>query len=166
MCAMEEIVKKTVTLTREAEGVYVARNAAGAELRFGHNVEGGFGAVELLLAAIAGCSGTDLDVMTTRRAEPDVFEATVTADKVGGSSPAILRDIDVAFRVEFPPGEDGDKARARIPAALKAAEERTCTVSRTVVHGANVTLRTVERPAGLSPATPVPAPTPAPPGAC
>ncbi|MDE0572052.1 OsmC family protein [Demequina sp. B12] len=139
----EEITKKQVTLVREAEGVYVARNAEGAEYRFGYNVEGALSAVDLLLAAIAGCSATDLDMMTSRRAEPEHFTATVNADKVGGSTPAILRDIDVAFDVAFPEGADGDKARARIAAALKAAEEKTCTVSRTVVHGAEVTLREV-----------------------
>ena len=137
----EEISTKQIALTREAEGVYVARNAEGAELRFGYNTDESFSAIELLLVAIAGCSATDLDMMTSRRAEPTKFDVEVNAEKVGGSSPAILRDIDVAFDVAFPEGEDGDKARARIGAALKAAEERTCTVSRTVVHGAEVTLR-------------------------
>jgi uncharacterized OsmC-like protein len=143
MAAMEEIAKRSVTLTRESEGVYVARNAAGAELRFGNNVEDGFGSIELLLAAIAGCSGTDLDMMTSRRAEPTVFEATVTADKVSGDGGNILRDIDVAFHVEFPEGDDGDKARARVEPALRSAHDKTCTVSRTVEHGATVTLRAV-----------------------
>ncbi|WP_062070673.1 OsmC family protein [Demequina sediminicola] len=138
---MDEVTTKNVTLTREAEGVYVARNPDGAEIRFGYNVEGALSAVDLLLVAIAGCSATDLDMMTSRRAEPTKFEANVTAEKVGGSAPAILRDIDVAFDVAFPEGADGDKARARVAAALKAAEEKTCTVSRTVAHGAEVTLR-------------------------
>lgn len=137
---MEESSPRTVSLRRESEGVYVATNEAGAQLRFGHNVEDGFGNVELLLAAVAGCSGTDLDVMTTRRAEPTRFEATVTADKVTGGAGNILRDIVVTFHVEFPEGEDGDRARARIEPALRAAHERTCTVSRTIEHGASVTL--------------------------
>lgn len=144
----EEVSPRSITLTRTAEGVYVARNDAGAELTFGYRVDGGFSAVELLLVAIAGCSATDVDMMTSRRAEPTTFEVTVNADKVGGSTPAIMRNIDVAFDVRFPAGDDGDKARARVPAALNSAEERTCTVSRTVVHGADVTLRQVEAPEG------------------
>ncbi|MFV0632900.1 OsmC family protein [Demequina sp.] len=140
----EEISPKQVTLTREAEGVYVARNPAGAEYRFGYNVDGALSAVELLMVAIAGCSATDLDMMTSRRAEPTRFDVTTTADKVGGSTPAILRNIDVLFDVAFPEGEAGDKARARVDAALKAAEEKTCTVSRTVAAGVPVTLRTTE----------------------
>lgn len=139
----EEITPQQVTLTREAEGVYVARNARGAEYRFGYNVDDALSSVELLMVAIAGCSATDVDMMTSRRAEPTKFEVTVDADKVGGSTPAYLQNIDVLFDILFPAGEDGDKARARVSAALKAAEEKTCTVSRTVSEGSPVTLRTV-----------------------
>jgi putative redox protein len=137
---METSSPRTVTVHRESEGVYVATNAAGTELRFG-NAPDAFGNVELLLAAVAGCSGTDLDVMTSRRAEPTRWEATVTADKVNTDGASILRDIVVTFHVEFPEGEDGDKARARIQPALRAAHEKTCTVSRTIEHGAKVTLQ-------------------------
>lgn len=137
---MEQISPRTVTLTRESDGVYVATNAAGATLRFGHNAEGGFGSVDLLMAALAGCSGTDLDQMTSRRAEPTKFEATVRADKVSGDAGNILRNITVTFDVEFPDGEDGDKARARVAPALKSAHEKTCTVSRTIEHAVPVQL--------------------------
>jgi uncharacterized OsmC-like protein len=140
---MEEVSQRAITLTREAEGVYVARNGAGAELRFGYNVEGAFSAVELLLVAIAGCSSTDVDMMTSRRSEPERFDVTVTADKVGGDAPAILRNIVASFDLAFPEGEDGDKARARVAPALKAAHDRTCTVSRTVEAGVPVELRQV-----------------------
>jgi putative redox protein len=139
---MEQTSPRTVSLTRESQGVYIARNAAGAEIRFGHE-SGGFGSVELLLAALAGCSGADLDVMTSRRAEPTVFEATVTADKVTGDQGNSLRNIVVTFHVEFPEGPDGDKARARVEPALRAAHEKTCTVSRTVEAATPVTLRAV-----------------------
>jgi putative redox protein len=139
---METSSPRSVSFERESRGVYVARSENGAEIRFGHE-SGGFSSVELLLAAIAGCSGTDLDEMTSRRAEPLVFEATATADKIGGDGGNILRNIEVTFRVEFPEGEDGDKARARIEPALRAAHEKTCTVSRTVEAGVPVTLRAV-----------------------
>ena len=81
--------------------------------------------------------------MTSRRAEPLVFEANVTAEKIGGDGGNILRNIVVEFRVEFSEGEDGDKARARIEPALRAAHDKTCTVSRTVEAGVPVTLRAV-----------------------
>lgn len=143
---MEEISKRSISLTREAEGIYLATNADGAELRFGYNVPGQFSAVELLMVAIAGCSSIDVDMVTSRRAEPSKFEVTVNADKVGGSTPAILRNIEALFDLEFPEGEAGDKARARIDAALQAAHERTCTVSRTVEAGVPITMRQVAKP--------------------
>jgi putative redox protein len=46
-----------------------------------------------------------------------------------------LADISVTFNLTFPDGEDGDKARALLPEALKVSHERLCTVSRTVELG-------------------------------
>lgn len=137
---MEQITRKKVTLTREAEGVYIATNAAGAQIRFGSLADDAFGPVELLLAALAGCSGVDVDVMTSRRAEPLRFEITSEGDYVRGEDGNILRDIRVTFHLEFPEGEEGDKARARVAPALKSAHDKTCTVSRTLENGARVTL--------------------------
>ncbi len=137
----ETIVQRNVTLTREAEGIFIADNGRGAQIRFGHNAKGGFGSIELLLAAMLGCSSTDVDMMTSRRIEPDHFEVTAVTDKVsGGEDGSILRDIRLSFDLKFPEGEDGDKARARVGAALKTAHEKTCTVSRTIENGAKVTL--------------------------
>ena len=39
---------------------------------------------------------------------------------VFGDDGNILRDVTVTFHLEFPAGEDGDKARDRIDVALKA----------------------------------------------
>ncbi|WP_062527079.1 OsmC family protein [Demequina rhizosphaerae] len=130
---------RTVTLTRESEGVYVATGQDGAQLRFGRG-EGLLGPVELMLAAIAGCSSIDVDAMTTRRSEPDRFEVTASADKVTEDGANILEDIRVLFDLAFPDGEAGDAARKRIGAALRASHEKHCTVSRTVEAGVPVAL--------------------------
>ena len=55
---MTETSKRQVTLTRESKGVYIATNARGGTLRFGPETQDGFSAVELLLVAVGGCSGT------------------------------------------------------------------------------------------------------------
>jgi putative redox protein len=138
---MTEISERRVTLSRESKGVYVATNDKGGTIRFGPGMDDGFSPVELLLAAVAGCSGIDVDYMTSRRAEPVRFEATSDATYEKGDEGNMLRDFVVTFHLEFPDGEDGDQARERVPAALKASRERTCTVSRTLVAGAEVTLR-------------------------
>ena len=134
-----EISPRTVTLARESEGVYIATNAKGDQLRFGRG-EGLLSPVELLLAAIAGCSSIDVDAMTSRRSEPARFDVTATADYVTDEGANILENISVLFDLAFPAGEDGDAARRRVGAALRASHERHCTVSRTVEAGVPVAL--------------------------
>jgi len=127
-------------MTRESEGVYTATNAAGDSLTFGHGA-GLLSPVDLLLAAIAGCSSIDLDAMTSRRAEPTKFDVTATADKTEHDGASVLENIAVEWDLLFPEDDDGDKARARIGAALKSSHEKTCTVSRTVEAGVPVEFR-------------------------
>ncbi len=138
---MTETSERSVTLTRESKGVYVATNAAGGTIRFGPGVDDGFSPVEMLLAAVAGCSGIDLDYMTSRRAEPLRFDAISQATYEKGEAGNLLKDFVVTFHLEFPEGEDGDQARARIEPALKTTREKTCTVSRTLEAGAKVMLQ-------------------------
>lgn len=126
---------RQVTLERVDTGVYRATNPRGAQITFGSYDEDGFSPVELLLAAIGGCSALDVDVVTGRRAEPDRFEVVVEAEKVRDDIGNILRDIRMTYRVTFPEGPDGDKARDMVPRAAKASHDRTCTVSRTIEAG-------------------------------
>jgi putative redox protein len=128
-----------VTLERLEEGVYLARNARGATLRFGSSATDAFSPVELLLAAIAGCSAVDVDVVTGRRSPAETFAARVDATVVheGGNS---LRDIRLTFDITFPAGEAGDAARAILPRAARTSHDRTCTVSRTIEAGTPVTV--------------------------
>jgi putative redox protein len=130
-----------VTLERLDEGVYLARNPRGVQLRFGSKAEDGFSPVELLLAALAGCSAVDIDVVTGRRSPAETFGARVDADVVRDQTGSVLKDLTLTFSVTFPPGEAGDAARAILPRAAKTSHDRTCTVSRTIESGAPVTLR-------------------------
>jgi uncharacterized OsmC-like protein len=101
-----------------------------------------FTPVDLLLAAIGGCTAVDVDILTSRRAEPDAFEVLVDAEKVRDNKKGNhLTDIVVTFRVRFPEGEQGDKARALLPDALQKSHDRLCTVSRTVELGTPITNR-------------------------
>jgi putative redox protein len=131
---------RQVTVERLETGVYRATNQRGDQLTFG-SVEGaGFTPVELLLAAIGGCSAVDVDVVTERRAEPEIFEVVVEADKVRDEVGNILRDIQMTFRITFPDGVAGDQARELVPRAVRASHERACTVSRTIEAGTPVTV--------------------------
>lgn len=132
---------RSVTLDRLDEGVYVARNARGVELRFGSKDPEGFTPVELLLAAIAGCSAVDVDVVTGRRSPAEQFGARVDATYVRDDHGNRLTDITLTFAVTFPEGPDGDAAREILPRAVRTSHDRTCTVSRTVESGTPVTVR-------------------------
>ena len=132
---------RQVTLERLDTGVYRATNPNGAQLTFGSHDESGFSPVELLLAAIGGCSAVDVDVVTGRRAAPERFEVVVEANKTRDDVGNILEDLQMTFHVTFPAGEDGDKARNALPRAVQASHDRSCTVSRTVEAGTPVTVR-------------------------
>ncbi len=135
---MADDTHRTVTLTRLDEGIYLARNPRGLELRFGSKDPQGFTPVELLLAAIAGCSALDVDVVTGRRAAATSFEARVDAEAVRDETGNVLRDIVMTLSVRFEDGPDGDAARAVLPRAVRASHDRTCTVSRTIEAGVPV----------------------------
>ncbi|MEZ5186424.1 MAG: OsmC family protein [Candidatus Nanopelagicales bacterium] len=122
----------SVTVTRDQLGSYIATNLAGAQLHFGEG-EDDFSPVELLLVALAGCTGMDVDYLTSRRAEPDEFvivaDAESVKDAVDGN---VLADLTVTFRLRFPEGSDGDRARIALPAAIQRSHDRLCTVGRTI----------------------------------
>jgi len=133
---------RSVTIERLEEGVYLATNKRGDTLRFGSKAEDAFSPVELLLAAIAGCSAVDVDVVTGRRSPADHFSARTDAVYVREDGENYLKDVTLTFDVRFPEGEAGDAARALLPRAIKASHDHTCTVSRTVEKGTPITVRT------------------------
>jgi uncharacterized OsmC-like protein len=92
----------------------------------------GFTPVELLMAAIGACTAIDVDILTSRRAEPESFAVDVDANKVRDEGGNHLADIEVTFRVRFPEGEAGDAARALLPDAARKSHDRLCTVGRTI----------------------------------
>jgi putative redox protein len=138
---MADDAHRQVSLERLTTGVYRATNPRGDELTFGSAEDAGFSPVELLLAAIGGCSAVDVDVVTGRRVEPDRFEIEVAADKVREDGGNILRDLRMTFHVTFPEGAAGDQARELLPRAVRASHERTCTVSRTVEAAVPIEVR-------------------------
>jgi putative redox protein len=132
---------RSVRLERIENSRYVVSNDRGGQIRIGTGQGTDFTPVDLLLAAIGGCTAVDVDILTSRRAEPDSFEILVDANKVRDDAGNHLTDIAVTFRVRFPEGEPGDKARALLPDAVKKSHDRLCTVSRTVELGTPIATR-------------------------
>lgn len=136
---MSDDTLRSVSLRRTGPGRFVATNARGVELEVSGGGEERFSPVELLLAAVAGCTALDIDALTSRRAEPDSFELRATADKVRDESGNRLENIEVTFKVTFPAGEAGDAARAVLPDMVAKSHDRLCTVTRTIERGTPVT---------------------------
>jgi len=132
---------RSVRLERVKNSRYTAVNERGGTISMGTGDGTDFTPVELLLAAIGGCTAIDVDTLTSRRAEPDSFETVIDAEKVRDAAGNHLADIQVTFRIAFPPGEQGDKASELLPDAVRKSHDRLCTVSRTVELGTPVTPR-------------------------
>lgn len=130
---------RSVSLRRTGPGRFVATNKHGVELALGAGDEQTFTPVELLLAAMAGCSALDVEALTSRRAEPESFELRATADKIRDEEGNRLENLEVTFKVAFPAGEAGDAARALLPAMVAKSHDRLCTVTRTIERGTPVT---------------------------
>ncbi len=121
---MAEDVLRQVTLVRVGLGRYEVRNVRGGSITIGSGGGGEFTPVELLLAAIGGCTAIDVDLLTARRAEPESFQVIVTGDKVrdeGGGNRMV--NLAVRFAVGFPGGPDGDAARSVLPVAVAASHD-------------------------------------------
>ena len=129
----------SVKLTRTAFGTFRVENDRGSVVEIGEGDGTLFSPVELLLAAIAGCSAIDVDYITSRRAEPVTFEVTSSGAKSteGGNH---MTDLRVTFDITFGEGEGADAARERLPQAIRRSSEALCTVSRTVELGTPIVM--------------------------
>ena len=136
-----ETTHRTLTVERIAAGQFAAVNSRGGRIIFGTGADEEFTPTELLLIAIGGCTAIDIDIIATRRAEPESFEIVVDADKVRDENGNHLANVEVTYRVTFPAGEAGDNAREVLPEAVRKSHERLCTVGRTVELPTPITTR-------------------------
>jgi putative redox protein len=130
---------RSVSIDRVASSTYTVTNARGGQITMASGGGPEFTPVELLLAAIGGCTAVDVDLVTSRRASPVEFAVEVGAEKVSDGGFNFLSDITVTFKVRFPEGEDGDKARAVLPGIVQMSHDRLCSVGVTVERGTPIT---------------------------
>jgi uncharacterized OsmC-like protein len=123
---------RSVSLERTEKCGYVIRNQRGGELVVGTAEGSRFTPIELLLGAIAACGAIDLDLITSKRAEPESLTAEVEGHKIRDELGTRMVDLVVTYDARFPEGEAGDAARAVVPRTIEQIESRLCTVSRTV----------------------------------
>jgi uncharacterized OsmC-like protein len=135
-----------VELTRIGPARFKATNARGGETFFGTGGEDpDFTPVELLLAALAGCSALDVEAITHKRSTSTTYDVHAEGTKVRDEHGNRLTEVRVSFDIAFPDGPAGDAARERVQGAIEMSHDRLCTVSRTVQLGADVTYRDVSR---------------------
>ncbi|MGH3247781.1 MAG: OsmC family protein [Trebonia sp.] len=132
---MAQDTHRQVSIARVAAGQYTVTNERGGTIAVGIGTDGEFTPVELLLAAIGTCTSVDVDVLTSRRAEPTAFTVEVGAEKVRDELGNRLKDIAVTFHVSFPDGAGGDAARELLPGAVRRSHDSLCTVGKTVELG-------------------------------
>jgi putative redox protein len=130
---------RSIGLTKIGEGRFKATNARGGETFMGSGgTDPDFTPVELLLAAIAGCSAIDVDLITRKRSGSTTFELTSQGHKVRDEQGNHMTGLRLTFDVQFPEGPEGDAARAALPRAIEQSRDRLCTVSRTVQLGTDI----------------------------
>ncbi|MDF1602508.1 OsmC family protein [Nocardioides sp. YIM 152315] len=130
-----ENAHRHIDLTKIGAGRYKATNARGGVVAVGSGDDPDFTPVELLLAALAGCSAIDVDLITGKRAQATTFDVTAEGDKVRDEHGNRLVNLRLTFDVRFPDGEDGDRAREVLPRSIAQSHDRLCTVGRTVQVG-------------------------------
>ena len=137
---MSDETQRSVEIDKIGPGRFKATNERGGETFFGLGGDDpDFTPIELLLAAIAGCSALDVEALTAKRSVSSGFTVRAEGDKVRDEHGNHLTGIRVTFHVTFPDGGEGDAARDRLPGAIEMSRDRLCTVSRTVQLGADVT---------------------------
>lgn len=132
---------RQVSIARDAAGKYTVTNERGGTIPVGTGSDGEFTPVELLLAAIGACTSIDVDVLTSRRAEPTTFTVDVASEKVRDTLGNHLADIAVTFHVSFPEGAGGDAARELLPGAVRRSHDSLCSVGKTVELGTPITAK-------------------------
>lgn len=127
---------------RTGTRTYTGHSSRGAEVLIGP-VEAGavFTPGELLKIALAGCSGMSADTVLARRLGDDV---AVTVRVSGQSNPVEDRYEELHEELVVDLSGLDDAARQRLVTVVHRAIDQSCTVGRTLLHGATVDL-TIEQ---------------------
>lgn len=125
---------RSVRVERTSLGHYRIENPRGGSITIATGLVDSdeFTPVELLLAAIGGCTAADVDFITHKRADPTAFAVTVAGNKIRDDAGNRMTNLEVTFEAKFPEGAQGDAAREILPRAVEKSHDWLCTVSRTV----------------------------------
>ena len=123
-----------IRLVANEDGTVSAENEHGARMVMGSSGPDRFSPVELMVVALGGCAGMDfVDLMQKQRTPLGPVEVEATAERAPGKAQR-LAWLRVTYRV----GALDERTSAKVERARRLIPERTCTVSRTLLHGADV----------------------------
>src|ERR1700748_1607624 len=91
--------RRGIRLERIESTRYLVTNDRGGQITIGSGGGTDFTPGDLLLTGIGGCTAADVDIVTSRRAEPDAFEIAVDANKVRDEAGNHLADLVVTFLI-------------------------------------------------------------------
>jgi uncharacterized OsmC-like protein len=115
---------------------YTGRSDRGAEVLVGsEDVEGVFTPGELLKIALAGCAGMSADAVVARRLGPDhaaIVRVTGTNDSAEDRYSHLRTELILDLAALEP------SARERLLTMVHRAVDESCTIARTLTHGATV----------------------------
>lgn len=96
--------------------------------------DSGFSPLQLLLAALGGCTGIDIvDLMRKQRQQVDGLEIIVSGERVE-EPPRVYKNIHVEYRI------NGKNIKEQaVQRAIKLSEEKYCSVGAMLKAKANVT---------------------------
>lgn len=118
---------------------FIAENETGNTLSLdgGPEIGGnntGMRPIELLPAALAGCSGFDIvSILKKQKQIIRDFQILVDAERETGRPPAIFTTIHVSFNFR------GDLDREKVKKAVDLSMEKYCSVSRILEKSAKIT---------------------------
>ena len=136
---------RRATVERTATGRYVARNIRGGEVGFGAGDSSDFTPIELMLVAVAGCSAIDVDLLTSRRAEPEAFAVDVDTEKIRDEHGNRLGWRSCCrSESRFLPARPATRHASGCRRRCSCRHDRLCTVTRTVEVATSIATRIIQ----------------------
>jgi putative redox protein len=124
-----------ITAAWKNQQAFIGQNSAGATIQLGElDGKPGIGPMQLLLVALAGCTGEDIAyILKKKRIEPSDIKVQVCG-KRAADYPMIWTDIHITYSVW------GDNIRPRdVEQAIRLSEEKYCSVGLMLGRAARIT---------------------------
>lgn len=115
---------KEITATWKGGMAFIGQNEEGGQVQMGTlNGQPGIGPMQLLLVALAGCTGMDIISILEKKRQTPVDFAVRVRGKRAEDYPMIWTDIEVTYLLW-----GGNLEKKDVEQAIKLSEEKYCSV--------------------------------------